>query len=98
MSEVAERFSRDLAEVCWRDLRIHLQRDVVILVAADLDLVAAATAVASDDKGRIENWIAQNMVAKPSREQIALWETHLDKPFRMLIVQPFILLQEIVHA
>ena len=98
MSEYLERFQQDLAEVPWKDLRIHLQRDAVILVAAELDLVEVAVAVAEDDKERVEAWISSAKLAKPSREQLDGWEKQLEKPFRVLIVQPFILVQMVEHA
>jgi hypothetical protein len=98
MSELRERFRQDLAEVCWKDLRIHLPREVIITVAPELDLVAAATAIARDDKGRVEVWLAAGELAKPSSEQLAAWEQELAKPFRILIVQPYILAQEVTHA
>ncbi len=98
MSEIIERFKQDLAEVAWRDLRIHLQRDAIIIVDQALDLIAVAEAVAGDDKPRVEGWIAAAQLQKPSTDQIGAWERELEKPFRMLIVQPFILVQPITHA
>ena len=98
MSEIAERFKQDLAEVTWKDLRIHLQRDAIILVADALDLVTVALAVAEDDKAKVENWLAAGQLEKPTVEQAEAWEMQLEKPFRILIVQPFILAQLVNHA
>lgn len=98
MAELIESFKHDLAEVCWRELRIHLQRDAIIFVSAGLDLVAVAVAVAEDDKGCVAQWISTGEVGKPDKDQLASWESDLDRPFRMLIVQPFILIQEVNHA
>lgn len=98
MSEIVERFKQDLAEVPWKDLRIHLQRDAIIIVAAELDLVEVAEAVARDDKQSVEGWIAAEQLLKPTAEQAEAWEGELEKPFRMLIVQPFILVQPTEHA
>ncbi len=39
MSEMRASFKRDLGEVCWRELRIHLQRDSIVLVSGELDLI-----------------------------------------------------------
>lgn len=97
-TSVREKFSTDLAEVDWKDMRIHLQRDVIILVAEDLDLVDVAVAVAEDNKDQVSLWIAAGKLAKPTREQIDQWETQLGKPFRMLIAQPYILAQVVNHA
>lgn len=98
MSEVRERFEKDQAEVDWRSLRIHTQRDALILVAAQLDLVEVACRVTADAVEEVGCWIENGLLCKPTAEQLASWESQLDKPFRMLIAAPYILLQEIQHA
>lgn len=98
MSALRESLQRDLAEVHWRDLRVHLQRDAIILVSPELDLIKVAVAVAEDDSRQVESWIAAGQVGKPTREQLEDWEQLLDKTFRMLIAQPFILVQEVLDA
>jgi hypothetical protein len=98
MSEVRERFEKDLAEVDWKSLRIHLQRDALILVSAQLDLVEVACQVTADATQEVSDWIARGLLAKPTAEQLESWETELDKPFRMLIAAPYILIQAVQHA
>lgn len=98
MSKFIEQFKQDLAEVPWKDLRIHLQRDSIVLVADGLALLDVAVAVAEDNKSLVEGWVTAGAISKPTAEQIAAWETQLDKPFQMLIVQPFILLQATLHG
>ena len=98
MSGMVESFKRDLAEVNYRELKIHLQRDAIIVVAADLDLIEAAVAVADDDKTQVEAWIGANRLAKPTEDQLKMWEEKPDNLFKMLIVQPFILVQDIHNA
>ncbi len=98
MTELSERLRQDLAEVTWKDLRLHLQRDAIILVANELDMIDTALAVAKDDKTQVQGWLTQGQLKKPTAEQIAAWEAQPDQPFRVLIVQPFILAQQIEHA
>ncbi len=98
MSEMIESFKRDLAEVNWRELKIHLQRDAIIVVALGLDLVEVAVAVADDDKNSVEAWLAAEELWKPTEKQLETWEQDEDRSFRMLIVQPFILIQDIQNA
>ncbi len=90
-----EGFERDLARVTWRELRIHLRRDALVTVAGELNLVAVACAVAADEAARVEAWIAGGQLAKPTVSELAEWETSLDKPYLMLIVQPYILIQAV---
>ncbi len=94
MSEIRKSLKRDLAEVCWRELRVHLQRDAIIVVDDALDLIETAIAVADDDKKMVEQWIDAGQLGKPSQQQLERWEAELDHSFQMLIVQPFILIQE----
>jgi len=98
MSEVRERFEKDLAEVDWRSLRIHIQRDALILVAAQLDLVEVAIEVTADAVAVVGDWVKNGLLVKPTAEQLKAWETELDKPFRMLIAAPYILIQEVLHV
>lgn len=92
---IEERFESDLAEVRWRELRVHMRRDALVTVAPELDLLRVATAVAADDKSQVEGWIAAGQVAKPTASELKQWESSLDTAFLMLIVQPFILIQAV---
>lgn len=98
MSGMIESFKRDLAEVSWRELKIHLQRDAIIVVSTKLDLVTVGVAVADDDKNLVETWVSANQLGKPTEKQVESWEQEPDKRFQMLIVQPFILLQSVIDA
>ena len=98
MSEKVKSFKRDLAEVSWRELKIHLQRDSIITVATVLDIIDVAVAVADDDTAAVENWIHAQQLGKPTEEKLNSWGKAEDKLFRMLIVQPYILIQEILDA
>lgn len=98
MSGMVESFKRDLAEVNWRELRIHLQRDAIIIAAAELDLIAVGVAVAKDDSALVEAWIAAAQLGKPTENQLKSWEQESEKMFQMLIIQPFILIQDIYAA
>lgn len=98
MSGMVESFKRDLAEVNWRELKIHLQRDAIIIVSSELDLVEVGVSVADDDKASVEAWIAANLLGKPTEVQLKKWEQETDRLFQMLIVQPYILVQDIHDA
>ena len=92
--EVREKLEDELAEVTWRDVRAHVERDSVILVDPQLDLVDVAVAVAGDDTDQVGAWIEEGRMAKPNADQLNFLEKHLDKPFRLLIARPFLLVQE----
>ena len=98
MSEAREGFTKDLAEVDWKSLRIHAQRDALILIDDQLDIIEVACKVAADAAEEVGTWIEKGLLAKPTAEQLSSWESELEKPFRMLIAAPYILIQAVMHA
>ena len=92
--ELREKLEKELAEVTWRDVRVHVEKDAVILVDPQLNLVDVAVVVAGDDTDQVGAWIEEGRLAKPNKAQLGFLETHLEKPFRLLIARPFLLVQE----
>jgi hypothetical protein len=92
--ELRRKLREELDTVDWLALRGQLRRDSVILVAPELDLVEVAWSVARDRAAEVAGWIAAGQLRKPDRAELAAWERELDKPFRMLIVAPYLLIQE----
>jgi len=84
--------SIDQAE--WEALRPHLERGGLILVDDNLDLADTALKVASDDVEIIQRWVENGMIGKPSDSKIRSWNEERQKIFAMLIVSPYILIQE----
>lgn len=94
MTQTSQELSARVEEVEWHFLRPHLKRDAIIVVAAGVDLAEAAGRIAADDTGTISAWIAQGKLAKPISEQVESWDAQPEKRLAMLIVQPFVLVQE----
>lgn len=93
-----DELARQVVETTWDALRSQLARDAVILLDGREDLLTVAVAVARDDKVFIGRLIGEGRLAKPDAAHLAAWETQLDKPFRMVIVQPFVLCQELLAS
>ena len=93
MDAIRNKFLEELDTVDWRALRTQAGRDNVILVAPELDMVEVGWAVAGDRAGEVSGWIAAGQLRKPMAEELSAWERELDKPFRMLIVAPYVLIQ-----
>jgi hypothetical protein len=78
----------------WQELRPHLERDALIIVQSDLDLLTAAQAVAADDAGSVRLWLDQGALGKPSATQVEEWTAEPLRSFGFIIVQPYVLIQE----
>lgn len=89
-----EELALTIDESEWSWLRAHLERGGLILVDDSLDLAEAALKVAEDDIATIEQWINDGKIGKPSEKQIHSWNDDVTKKFSMLIISPYVLIQE----
>ena len=95
MSNLKERLNKDIADISWQELLPHARRDAVIIVKSELDLSEVAVAIAQDNTSLVQGWIASQSVAKPTAAQLSLWNDNPQKQFRVLIVQPFVVVKEV---
>lgn len=93
-TELAEMI--DQAE--WEWLMPHAQRDAVVIVDATLDLLDVGVAIASDNASAVQHWISEQQLYKPSPEQLTDWSTDRTHRFNALIVQPYVLVQDLAPA
>jgi len=94
MIPTKEELALTIDESEWSWLRPHLDRGGLVLVNEGLDLAEAALKLATDDTESIEQWIRDGKISKPSDAQITKWNDDKQKRFAMLIVSPFVLIQE----
>ncbi len=94
MSDLREKLKENLDEAEWDWLVPHAQRDVIIVVADGLDLLDVGEAIATDNIPSVQNWIAEQLITKPSPEQLGNWNGDRTKRFNALIVEPYVLVQE----
>jgi len=83
-----------LGPVRYSDLRAHVARGAVIVVAPSLDLVEVAEVLARDDKARVATWIAEKWLEKPTSEVVRRWEQAEGDVATSVVVQPFVLVHD----
>ena len=79
--------------VQWEVLKPHAGRDAVVVVNAQLDLVEVGKAIAADSTQAVSRWINEQLIVKPTAEQLADWNRE-NKQLMSLIVQPYVLVQD----
>ncbi|MDB9304771.1 DUF2288 domain-containing protein [Nodularia spumigena CS-591/12] len=94
MSDLRTELTENLDEAEWDWLIPHVQRDAVIVVAQILDLLDVGVAIASDQIPSVQQWIDEGLMAKPSQTQLGNWNSDRTKRFQTLIIQPYVLIQE----
>ena len=96
MSELREKLQQNLDQAEWEWLIPHVQKDAVILVAENLDLLDVGEAIASDNISSVQHWIDEQLLIKPTVEQVGEWNLNRDKRFNALIVEPYVIIKEII--
>lgn len=84
-----------MGEVLWSDLQAHATRDAVIVVAAGLDLLDVGEALANNEAARVEAWIREGRLSKPTADDLRLWPAERAARFESLIVAPFVLIRKV---
>ncbi len=67
----------------------------MIVVDQNLDLIEVGYAIAEDKTNLVQNWINEQLIHKPSSQQLSLWNEHPTHQFNTIIVQPFVLISPI---
>ena len=92
MSDVKTQLSEEIAEVYWEDLIPHVKQDRVIIVNQSLNLLDAGLALANNDTKLVNKWIENNIISKPTQQQLSNWNSMPKTKFETIIVQPFVLI------
>ncbi len=91
-----DKLKAEIEEADWSMLEPHHERQALILIASDLDLSDVAEKVATDSVDHIKQWMSEGKVGKPEDHKVDNWkESPYRKGFRFIIVQPYVLIQEI---
>ncbi|MCL2923435.1 MAG: DUF2288 domain-containing protein [Trichodesmium sp. MAG_R04] len=94
MQDIREQLAENLDVAEWNWLVPHVKRDSVVIIDQKLDLLDVGVAIASDNTSSVQDWIRQELIYKPSAEQLSIWNGNDTTKFNALIVQPFVLVQE----
>ena len=87
-----------LDEAEWRWLMPHAERDAVIFVSSDLSLLDVGVAIANDQVSFVDRCLKEQLIHRPTTEQLSDWNNNQLKRFNTIIVQPFVLIQEpLIH-
>ncbi|MCT7952085.1 DUF2288 domain-containing protein [Ancylothrix sp. C2] len=95
MQDLRAELTEMLDESEWEWLIPHARREAIVVVTGNLDLVDVGVAIAGDNVASVQHWISESLIYKPSQEQLTDWNSNQQKRFNTLIVQPYVLIQEL---
>ena len=92
--ELLNHLNLETGRLTWAEAERHFARGVMVKVAAELDLLEVAAAMAEDDKSKFVSWLETGQVAKAGTEDALRWhETQAE--LWAVVVAPWVLVQEI---
>jgi len=94
MKEILSRLDSEIDSAEWEWIRPHGERGAVVIVDRMLVLAEVGAVIANDDTVTVRGWLASGMISKPSEELMESWDQQPGKRFSMLVVDPFVLVQE----
>jgi hypothetical protein len=82
----------ETGRIAWHALQPWFAKGDTLYVAPGQDLVAVATALASDDAARVKQWLETGLLGPVSAEQATLWYQQ-EAEVWAVVVLPWILVQ-----
>jgi hypothetical protein len=94
MTSIEAQLAEEQADIEWEALIPHSRRDSIIFVHQGLDLVQVGVAIAQDNAAQVQVWIAEQLIHKPTAQQLSQWNQDPKQQFSALIVQPYVLISD----
>ena len=86
------KLNAETGKLVWKELERHFARGVVILVAAELDLVDVAFRISRDDKAAVEAWLSWGLIRRATAEDALDWHER-QAVFWAVVAAPWVLIQ-----
>lgn len=83
----------ETARISWDELQPFFARGALLWVAAELDLVEVAEALAQDDRARVAKWLEQELLAAVTAP-LAEDMLQRDPELWAVVVAPWVVIQE----
>lgn len=92
-SDLLLKLNRETSRIPWKDLQRFYAQGAVLVVGPDVDLIAAAAAVANDDAAAVSAWMKDEQL-KIATEEVALNWLAEDCEVWAVVVAPWVLVQK----
>lgn len=94
IDDLPQKLNLETGKITWPELQRYFARGVIIIVAAEIDLLDVAAAISSDNKIRIEDLMKRGKIIRATDEHARNWQDS-NPLFWATVVAPWVLVQEI---
>lgn len=96
-AELRTKLRSEVHSVAWPALEVFAGKGTLLRVATSLDIVEVGARMAEDDRPQVEEWLLAGLLDRPDAELLARWRSEPQTTFAFLIVQPYVLAQEMLQ-
>ncbi|MGI9294566.1 MAG: DUF2288 domain-containing protein [Pseudomonadales bacterium] len=89
---LADKLNMETSTIAWRELQTFFAKGAVLMVAAELDLLQVAEQLVADNTDLVEQWMADNKLAKVTDQQASEWIA-ADAVVWAVVIKPWVLVQ-----
>lgn len=89
-----EKLQNEILDTTWDPVVPHFARGTVYYIDKDIILEDVGVAMATDDVTVMKKWIDHGLLYPPTAEQATMFAENKDMLFAMLIIEPYVLIQE----
>jgi hypothetical protein len=97
-TDLRETLLNQLDTCTWGVLEPHFMRDALFLIAHNICIIDVAVAVADDHTDSVQSWLSSGLMKRPTLELVKTWKQNPDKKYQVIIVSPYVLIQELNRA
>lgn len=94
-TDLRQQLTTSQDEAAWEWLEPHAKRDAIIWVSDEIELVDVGMAIATDNTLQVQRWIDEQVICKPSADQLGQWNDDSSIRFNSLIIAPFVLIKSL---
>lgn len=91
--DLKEKLEKEILDTNWEPLAPHFARGTVYLLDEDLDIIQVGEAMAMDNVAALQQWLDNGLLSTPTPEEATLFTKDSNIFFKMLIIEPYVLVQ-----
>lgn len=93
LMNLKEKLKKDILDTNWEPLAPQFAKGSVYLLDGDVDIIEVGVAMAEDNISAIKTWLDDGLMSPPTPEEATLFAKNEDILFKMLIIEPYVIIQ-----
>lgn len=99
MSDISLEDIKQQMDICvWEIIEPHVEKSNLFIIADELDFAEVACHIVGDDTEKVEAYLAKHQIFRIEPEMAYTWNKIPDKKFRMIVLAPYLLIQEVLDS